>query len=66
MQTIPDITELWIHFGTGRSYRHIPAHQIAQSLGADKAAGLLFFHAFTGCDTVSGFHGSSKPSAWDA
>ncbi len=43
VQTIPDITELWIHFGTGRNYRHTPAHQIAQSLVLNDQQGFCSF-----------------------
>ena len=25
---------------------------------------MLYFHAFTGCDAVSSFHGKGKKSAW--
>ena len=46
-------TQLWIAFGTGKHLRYIPAHEIATSLGAEKAQALPMFHAFTGCDTVS-------------
>ena len=30
----------------------------------EKASGLPFFHAFTGCDAVSAFWGKGKKSAW--
>ena len=29
------------------------------------AHGLPFFHALTGCDTVSAFHGKGKRTAWE-
>ena len=53
-------TQLWIAFGTGKHLRYIPAHQIATSLGVEKARALPMFHAFTGCDTVSSFAGKGK------
>ena len=40
-------TELWIAFGTVKHLRYIPAHEIATSLGAEKAQALPMFHAFT-------------------
>ena len=52
-------TELWISFGAGK-HRYIPAHQIAVNLGEEKCRALTFFHAFTGCDTVSTFPGKGK------
>ena len=33
-------------------------------MGPEKAGGILFFHAFTGCDVVSGFRGKGKKSTW--
>lgn len=61
---IPDVRELWVAFGTGKSYRYIPAHIIAEALGEYKVKGLLFFHAYSGCDTVSAFYNRSKATAW--
>ena len=58
-------TQLWIAFGTGKHLRYIPAHEIATSLGAEKAQSLPMFHAFTGCDTVSSFAGKGKKTAFD-
>ena len=49
-----------IAFGTGKHFRFIGAHCI----GREKPCSV--FHAFTGCDTVSAFHGKGKKSAWDA
>ena len=31
---------------------------------SERSSGILFFHAFTGCDTVSAFRGKGKRSAW--
>ena len=39
---------------------------ICQALGPEKSKALPFFHAFTGSDTTSQFHGKGKKSAWDA
>ena len=58
-------TQLWIAFGTGKHLRYIPSHEIATSLGAEKAQALPMFHAFTGCDTVSSFAGKGKKTAFD-
>ena len=38
---------------------------ITDSLGWKVCHALPFFHAFTGCDTVSSFHGKGKRKAWD-
>jgi hypothetical protein len=37
---------------------------ICPSIVPEKSKGLLFFHAFTGCDVVSAFRGKGKRSAW--
>ena len=57
------LQELWIAYGQGRNLRWIPVHDLYYSL-AEKSKGMLFFHAFTGCDIVSAFRGKGKKSAW--
>ncbi len=56
------ISELWIAFGTGKHFRFLPIHEIADTLGPQKCMALPFFHSLTGCDTVS-FFGKSKKTA---
>ena len=51
----PTISELWIAFGAGKSFRFLACHEIARVLGPDRCIALPIFHAFTGCDTVSFF-----------
>ena len=58
------LKKLWIEFGQGKNQRWIPVHEINSSLGSEKALGLPFFHAFTGCDVVSAFRGKGKKTAW--
>ena len=58
-------TEIWIAFGTGKSFRFLAAHDMARVLGPDRCTALPMFHAFTGCDTVSFFGGRGKGTAWD-
>ncbi|PIK61746.1 hypothetical protein BSL78_01300 [Apostichopus japonicus] len=55
--------ESWVAFGTGKSFRYIPVHEIAASLGPNKCQALPMFHAYTGCDTVSAFYSKWKKSA---
>lgn len=57
--------ELWIAFGTGKKFRYIPIHEIVNTLGLTKARSIAFFHAFTGCDTVSSFGGRGKKMAFE-
>ena len=60
------VNEVWLAFGVGKNFRYIPVHDIVAKLDPHKCSGLLFFHAFTGCDTVSSFFGHAKKGAWDA
>ena len=54
------LDELWIAFGSGKTFRYIPAHSIARTIGPEKSIALLAFHALTGCDIVSSFYGKGK------
>ena len=58
--------ELWIGFGTGKSYKDIPVHDVARSLGLEKCSALAFFHAYSGCDVTSSMIGIVKKTAWNA
>ena len=64
MYTIP-VSEIWVAFGVGKNFRYIPAHLIATQLGERRSRALPFFHAMTGCDTVSFFAGKGKKTAWE-
>ena len=56
--------ELWLAFGTGKSFRYFAAHEIAAGLGPENARALPMFHALTGCDNVSSFAGHGKKTTW--
>lgn len=56
------LEKLWVSFGPGKRRRWIPIHDLSTHLGPDESKGLLFLHAFSGCDTVSGFRGKGKKS----
>ena len=53
-------------FGMGEDARLYNITSLAQQLGESVCKGLPFFHAFTGCDTVSSFYNHSKLKFWDA
>ena len=55
--------EVWIAFGHDNKLRYIPCHRIVNKLGTDASSGLVFFHAMSGCDTVSAFRGVGKKTA---
>ena len=59
VQELQPEDELWLAFGTGRSFRYLAA-----GLGREKARALPMFHALTGCDTVSSFARRGKKTAW--
>ena len=60
------LKKLWVEFGRSANFRIIPIHDLAEALGLEKSRVLLYFHAFTGCDTVSSFRWRGKKSAWSA
>ena len=61
-----ELEKLWVAFGVGKNLRYLPIHKIASSLTTLQCEGLPFFHALTGCDTVSFFSGWGKKSAFQA
>ena len=50
------LQQLWVAFGQRQNLKWIPVHDLCCTL-AEKSKGMLFFHAFTGCDVVSAFRG---------
>ena len=60
------VMELWIGFGTGKAFQHIPVHEITHTLDPEKSLSCTLFHSFTGCDTTSSFLGIGKKTAWAA
>ena len=61
-----ELEELWVAFGVGKNLRYLPMHKIVSSRTTLQCEGLPFFHALTGCDTVSFFSGRGKKSAFQA
>ena len=60
------LSELWIGFGSGKSYRDIPVHSIHAQLGPSKSLALPLCQALTGCDATSQLLGCGKKTAWTA
>src|SRR6218665_3538045 len=54
------LQKLWVAFGKSNKRRWMPIHTLFEKLGKEKSRSLLFFHAFSGCDNVSGFKGKGK------
>ena len=55
------LDELWVNFGVGTLFRQIAIHEIVKNVNENV---LIFFHATSGCDTVSSYLGRGKKSAW--
>ena len=60
------LAELWVGYGSGKTYRDVPIHKICSDLGPSKSLALPLFHSLTGCDTTSQFLGCGKKTAWAA
>ena len=56
--------QLIVSFGTGKTSRYLDATLMARQLGSVKCDALPAFHALTRCDTMSGFAGRGKRTAW--
>ncbi len=63
--TLPASSEVWLAFGTGKSFRYLAVHKMSSLLGPEKSMALPMFHALTGCDAVSAFVGHGKKTAWN-
>ena len=50
--------------GRGKDVREINVKDAYETIGSNRAAALLGFHSFTGCDFTAKFNGKSKKSAW--
>ena len=59
-QKLPMLNKLWIEFGTGKSLKFIPVHEIAAKMGKVTSQAFLLFHALSGCDTTSSLSGKRK------
>ena len=58
------VETLWTAFGHGVGMKWIPIHELLNAIGPTRARGIMYFHAFTGCDVVSAFRRKGKKSAW--
>ena len=56
--------DLLFHTGRGNNRRTLNLSAINAYLGEDVCNALISFHCFTGCDSVSSFHGKSKAKAY--
>ena len=61
---LPVGCELWLAFGTCKSFRYLAAHQIAVSLGPQMSCALPTFHALNCCDNVSSLAEHGKKTVW--
>ena len=59
------LDESWLEFDTKAHFHYIPIHEVVNEMNPVVCKSLLFFHAFTGCDTVLAFGGKGKKTAWN-
>ncbi|GFR72470.1 hypothetical protein ElyMa_002114300 [Elysia marginata] len=52
--------KLWVAFGTGKAFRLIAVHEIAESLDPMRCYALSKFHSLMDCDTTSYFQHIGK------
>jgi hypothetical protein len=62
--TNQQLCDLWVAFGMGKKFRFYHINNICENLGEPRSRALPVFHALSGCDTTSAFHGKGKKSAW--
>ena len=55
-------TNVGVIWNLKKKRRWLPIHDLASSFGPNESKSLLFFHAFSRCDTVSRFRGKGKKS----
>ena len=60
------LKQLWIGFGTGKTYKDIPIHDICSNLRENRCKAILLFHALSGCDVSSAMYGIGQKKAWFA
>ncbi|XP_028408501.1 uncharacterized protein LOC114531057 [Dendronephthya gigantea] len=56
--------DIYMMTGSGNKFRCIHINTICEKLGEDTCKCLLGFHAFSGCDSTSSFHGKGKVKVW--
>ena len=59
------LSKLWVGFGSGRTFREIPIHDIVQELGPQQCHSLLFFTHLQGVIMTSDMKGIGKKTAWN-
>ena len=59
------LSTVYVWFGSGKNNSFYNINEISSGLGEETCTALPFFHAFTGCDTVSSFFNHGKCKFWD-
>ena len=59
------LEKLNVEFWVGVNEKWIAVHRFAHSLSPPKSGAFQSWHALTGYDTVSSFHGKEKNLAWE-
>ena len=63
---LPELDELWIGYGTGKTYRDIPIHHSSTMLGEQRCKALPLFHDLTGGDHSSALFDRGKNQGFTA
>lgn len=58
------LQDLFVEYGVGKNRSLIQISKLTSKISPDMRNALTFFHAFTGCDSVSSFYGEGKTKAW--
>lgn len=59
------LKHLFIEYGVGKHRKFPSVNKLSSQFSTPFCKALSFFHAFTGCDTVSAFHSVGKVKAWN-
>ena len=54
------VETLWTAFGHCVGMKWIAIHKLLNIIGPARASGMMYFHAFTGCDVISAFRGKGN------
>lgn len=60
-----DSIKIFVQFGVDKNIKIFNLNSILFNLGNEKCKGILFFHAFSGCDYTSSFYSIGKCKWWD-
>ena len=63
-RTLKKDDEVWASFDMDKAFRFLAYHEMVRALGPQKSQAGPVFHSSTQCETVPGFAGHGKRTAW--